>query len=196
MSRAIAFSAPAGGSRHFRKRVQFFPIRLGFVQARGGHLTQDAMMLRQSDRPPARFERFEVPFADSFHAQLRVAPHVGQQRAGSQAYQVVGVGQAPCLVEIVDAPDQAAFDIPPGAEVLDVQISHRQRFGRARRVAAHFLPDLRPAVIGCAQEGKDGGTHLLVLERQVFIHDAQMATQPRFISSSSFGYFHIGTYSR
>ena len=72
----------------------------------------------------------------------------GNVRAGSQADQVVGVRQPPGLVEIVDAPDQAAFGIAPRPEILDVQIAHAEHYRGGRQIAADFRPDLRPAIVG------------------------------------------------
>ena len=58
------------------------------------------------------------------------------------------------FVEIVDAPDQAALDVAPGAEVLDVQISHRQHPRGAIFGGADLGPALHPAIEGGAQKEK------------------------------------------
>ena len=48
------------------------------------------------------------------------------------------------FVEIVDAPDQAAFDVAPGSEVLHVQVAHRQHDGRLARAARRCPPRFAP----------------------------------------------------
>ena len=55
--------------------------------------------------------------------QRRIA--LGEQRAGREAHQIDRVRHRLRFVEIVDAPDQPAFGIAPGAEILDMQIADR-----------------------------------------------------------------------
>jgi len=71
-------------------------------------------------------------------------------QAGSQSYQVIGVGQRVGLVKIFHTPTEAAFRISPGAETVDVQIAHRKHFGRVAQLCADGGPHLRPAVEGAA----------------------------------------------
>ena len=148
------------------------------------------MVLRQHEGPPARFQRLAVAFQNGIHAGLVVAAHLGQQGAGRQADQVVGVGKPPRLVEIVDPPDQPALDVAPRSEILHVQVAHRQRLGPARRVAADVFPDLRPAVIRGAHKREARRAHLRVLELQVRIDNPQVPRQPRFIFRRRLFYVH------
>ena len=60
----------------------------------------------------------------------------GQVRAGGQAHEIDGVREAPDFVEIIDAPNQAAFDVAPGAEVFDVQIADGQHGGPVDAIVA------------------------------------------------------------
>ena len=108
----------------------FQPFDRGF--AKGG------VMLGQHERHAAAFEAPAIAFENRFRSLLRRDVQMiggdGQMSAGGQANQVDRVGQPADFVEIVDAPDQPAFDVAPGAEVFDVQIADR-------RAASGALPD-------------------------------------------------------
>src|SRR6478609_746705 len=72
----------------------------------------------------------------------------------------MGVGQATCLVEIVNPPHEATLGVPPRPEVLDVQIANAQNLGGMIEVRvvsigeliANRRPPLGPAVERCAKE--------------------------------------------
>ena len=78
-----------------------------------------------------------------------------QMSTHGEADEIVGVGHGMGFVEVVDAPDQAAFNVAPGAEIFHVQVAHRQHARSLGKFGAHLRPDLRPAVIGSAQKWKD-----------------------------------------
>ena len=48
----------------------------------------------------------------------------GKPHARRQPDQVVGTRKVISLVEVVDAPNQPAVAVAPGAEIFEVQISH------------------------------------------------------------------------
>ena len=50
----------------------------------------------------------------------------GEERAGSQPHQIIGVGYFGGFIEVVYAPDQAAFHIPPSTKILHMKIAHAQ----------------------------------------------------------------------
>src|ERR1039458_5100716 len=118
------------------------------------------------------------------------SPKASTPISGCQADQVVGVRQPPGLVEVVDAPDQAAFGIAPRPEILDVQIAHAQHYRRGHQAAADFRPNLRPAIVGCAHEWEQGRRHLLVLVLQIGGDDSELFGQPLFVAGGSFLDFH------
>jgi len=60
------------------------------------------------------------------------------------------------LVEVVDAPNQAAFLVPPSPEVFDVQVADGEHGRRFCQVAADFGPVLQPAIEGSAEKGEGG----------------------------------------
>src|SRR2546427_694369 len=76
----------------------------------------------------------------------------GEAGAGGKADEIVRVRQLAQFVEIVDAPDQTPLGVPPGAEVLDVQIADGQTARRIGEGAAEQRPALNPPVEGGAQE--------------------------------------------
>ena len=104
----------------------------------------------------------------------------GQIGAGKEANQVNGVGGGPGFVEIVDAPDEAAFEVAPGAEILDVQITDGEDLGSAGEFGADDRPPLGPAVKGGAEERKSGESHVAVLEVDVRADELDVARGPLF----------------
>src|SRR5262249_17989951 len=72
------------------------------------------------------------------------------------------------------------------AEVLQVQVAHRQHFWRRRQLGAEFGPKLRPAVKATAQKRKNRLTHLLVLGVKVVVDDDDLSTQPLLETFGSF----------
>ena len=106
----------------------------------------------------------------------------GHVRAGRQAHQITGVRQPGGFVEIVHSPDQAAVGVAPGAEILHVQVAHRQRFGPRSEIAADLRPDLRPAIVGGAHERKQRRFHLGVLQFQIVGNQGDVGCEPRLVS--------------
>src|SRR5437660_6185249 len=75
-----------------------------------------------------------------------------QIRARGQAYKIQGVGSRPGFIEVVHAPNQAAFLVAPRTEVLDVEVADSQNGGGLCEVGADFGPKLNPAVKGSAKK--------------------------------------------
>ena len=98
-----------------------------------------------------------------------------------EADEIERVGHARGLVEIVDAPDEAAFDVAPGAVILDMHVAD----GEHRRCVLQILADLfdgrSPAEIGAAQEDERILAHLLVLDGDVAPDDVALLRKPRFV---------------
>ena len=92
--------------------------------------------------------------------------------ANGETYQIDGVGHGPGFVEIVDAPDEAAFDVAPGSEIFDVEIAYGEDLRRAGEVGTDFRPELRPAVISGAEKHEDVRLHVGVFEAKVLLVDA------------------------
>ena len=114
----------------------------------------------------------------------------GEMRAGGQAHQIDGVGHAADFVEVVHAPDEPAFDVAPGAEILHVQIAHREQLGSIGAFRADLRIQLRPAIECGAEEREDRFPHQPVLERQIFRHDFQLMRQPLFVGRRRFTKVH------
>jgi hypothetical protein len=49
-----------------------------------------------------------------------------QPGASCQTHEMDGLGQQGGFIKIVDAPDEAAFGVAPGSEVLDVKLRERE----------------------------------------------------------------------
>ena len=78
----------------------------------------------------------------------------GQMGADRQADEIVGVGHGMGFVEIVDAPDEAALDVAPGAEILDMQVADGQHVRGLGKIGTDLRPDLRPAIKVARRKGK------------------------------------------
>src|SRR5947207_2295381 len=105
-----------------------------------------------------------MPAARS-HAEgtIALASRMTMFPSGAEADEVEGVGHAGRLIEVVDAPDQSALRIRPGAEVLDMNVADRQYLRRIREFRTDRRHRLGEAPIRRAQERKGVQTHLLVL---------------------------------
>jgi hypothetical protein len=99
----------------------------GVAQTGPYHFEQPCVFDAEHPRPPAgcqaRFVsggdlRARVPVEN---AELRGVDR--DMRAGGQPNQIYGIRHAADFVEVVDAPDQAAFDVAPCAEIFHVQIA-------------------------------------------------------------------------
>ena len=75
-----------------------------------------------------------------------------------------------------DAPHQAALDVPPGAEILQVDVVDRQHHRSGLEVRAHLEDGLRPAPVGAAQERERGAGQPVVPVPEVRFD--QLAPQP------------------
>src|ERR1700741_1322962 len=92
----------------------------------------------------------------------------GQVSAHSEANQVVCVRKRMSLVEVVDAPDEAAFGIAPGAEGFHVEVANGQHLRRSGQFRANLWPQLRPAIKSGTEKRKDRCFHILVLFAEIF----------------------------
>ena len=116
----------------------------------------------------------------------------GEKRTGSQSYQVIGVGQHSRFIEIVDAPDQPAFDISPRTEILDMKIAYGEHVRRFRQVGTDLRPDLHPAIKSGPQERKCRLGHALMLQAEIRFHNRRVRSEPGLISASCLDDIHRG----
>ena len=78
--------------------------------------------------------------------------------------EINGVGGGPCLIKIVYTPDQAAFEVAPGSEIVDVQIPDGQDPRGAREFRANKRPPLGQPIKRRAEKGEGGLGHVGVLQ--------------------------------
>src|SRR5580698_4808456 len=135
---------------------------------------------------------FEHGAADVLALDREASGFGGEVGADGQAHEINGVGHGPGLVEIVDAPDEAAFDVAPGSEVLDVEIAYGEDLRSVCEIGTNLLPDLRPAVVGGAEEHEDVRLHVGVFEAKIFLFDLGAQGQPRFELAGGFDNMHGG----
>src|SRR5579864_8322488 len=87
--------------------------------------------------------------------------------AHRQTDQIVGVRHRMSFVEVVDAPDQTAFEVAPRTKILHMKIADRQHLWPLRKIRTDLGPDLCPAVKRGAQEGENSRLHVGVFENQI-----------------------------
>ncbi len=112
--------------------------------------------------------------------------------ADGEAYQIDGVGHGPGFVEIVDAPDEPAFDVAPCAEVFEVKIANGKDMRGAGEVGTNLGPEFRPTVVGAAKEEEDVRLHVGVFETEVSPVDVGALSQPSLELASGLDYVHAG----
>ena len=96
-----------------------------------------------------------------------------QHRAGAEPHEVECIGHLGRLVEVVDAPDQAAFHVTPGAVILQMDIADREHPRRIGKLRAYVENRFGPAPIGRAQERERPGCHLAMLGVDVLLAAAE-----------------------
>jgi len=94
-----------------------------------------------------------------------------QIRARSEANEVECIRAGEGFVEIVNAPDEAAFGVAPRAEVLDVEIADSEDGWSLGEFLAGFRPVLEPAIKRGAEEGERILRHECMFERDVLAND-------------------------
>src|SRR5436853_2844534 len=110
--------------------------------------------------------------------QAQVLPRDGQISAGRQAYKIQGVRGGPGFIEVVHAPNQAAFLVPPRPEILDVQVADGENGGSLREVGADFRPKLNPAVESGAKEREGSFGHVGMFQGNVLVNDGEAVREP------------------
>ena len=135
---------------------------------------------------------FEHGAADVFAFEGKTSGFDGEVGADGEADQIDGVGHGPGFVEVVDAPDQAAFDVAPGAEIFDVKIADGKDVRSLGQFGTDLGPELRPAVVSGAEEGEEFRLHVGVFEAEVFLIEVSALGEPGFELAGGFDDVHAG----
>src|SRR5450631_964643 len=103
-----------------RKSIDLCPEVDWVTQFALGYLPKPVVVLAQHERQTLLVEALVVApencVADIFPFERQVADLSGQVRTDGEAHQIVGIGHGMGFVEIIDAPDQTALRVTPGAE--------------------------------------------------------------------------------
>src|SRR5438270_1953925 len=99
-------------------------------------------------------------------------------RAGREPYEIDCERQGECFVEVVDAPNEAPFGIPPSTKVLDVEIPDGKDLRSACQVPSMLVPELHPTVERCSQQWKRTLHHGSVLHLEILRDDLGLLTEP------------------
>ena len=101
--------------------------------------------------------------------------------AGREPDQIEHIGHHGRFVEIVDAPDETAVGVTPGAEIFQMQIADAEYLRRIHQVRAPGADFLRPAEIGCPQEHEGVGLHQFVFGLDIVGDDVALRRQPGLV---------------
>src|SRR5262249_12387030 len=107
---------------------------------------------------------------------------VSQQRACRESEEFERIWNIRTLVKIVDAPNQSALGIPPGAVLLDVLVAHRKHLRRSCEFRAYRLDLSGPAKKGRTQKHEGTLLHALVFVGEGRLDDLALFLQPGFES--------------
>src|SRR5215467_15057832 len=113
-----------------RQGIHLFPEMDGIAKLAFCDLAQPLLLLAEHERHATCFHCTAISLDDRtanvLLLQWNMARFHREVRAYREADQIVGVGSRMSLVEVVHAPDQPAFGVAPGSEILHVQIADCQ----------------------------------------------------------------------
>ena len=102
------------------------------------------------------------------------------QGASGQSNQVDRVREREGFVEIVDAPDQTALPVAPGAEVVDMKVANREHRRSTVKFGANIRPEFHPTVKGSSKKWESRVTHRDVFMSEVGFDKRGMKPEPFF----------------
>ena len=130
------------------------------------------------------------------HAFAIAFEHCSADVLALETNQINGVGHGAGFVKIIDAPDQAAFHITPGAEVFHVKIADRENVRRVRQFRADLRPELGPAIVRRAKEREEFVLHASVFEAEVLLVEVHALGKPFLEVPSGLDDVHAGKIAR
>src|SRR5262245_33485959 len=101
-----------------------------------------------------------------------------EDRARHKPYEIRRVGHSGDFIEIIDAPDQSSFCVPPSAKIFHMQVTNRQNSRSIDEIGAGLPPEWTPPVECRTQESEERTLHLAVLKPKIRPHDIDLATEP------------------
>src|SRR5262249_44871538 len=107
-----------------------------------------------------------------------------ERGAGCEAQEVERIWHDCGFIEVINAPYEPPFPIPPDAEIFCMRIAD----GAHLRCLCHLRTPIEdfssPAVVGGAQEHKSVLAHLLMLTFQVMLENIALCSEPPFVGLS------------
>ncbi len=183
-------------SLHSGQRVHLLPEVDGIAKFAFGDEAKPPMLLAEDEGATFFAHAFVIAIEQGVANVLALEGEAsgldGEMGADGEAHQIDGVRHRPGFVKVVDAPDKAAFDVPPGAEVFHVQIADRERARSLGEIGANLRPELRPAVVSGAQKHEQVSLHVGVFQAKVFLVDGSAQSEPVFEQAGSFDDVHAG----
>src|ERR1035438_4843524 len=189
IARAHGNFSPHGG-----KAINLSPKDDGIAQLALGDGAQPLVTFLQDEGAAAVLKGMAVALENrgggilGLHGQVLFAR--SKDGAGRQPHEVDGVRKDAGFVKIVDAPYETSVGVAPGAEVFHVQVANRENGWRTLQFRADLRPHFQPAIESCAEEGKNAGGHLLVLDLQIAGNDVDVPAEPVLELLSGFNYVH------
>ena len=190
--RQLRFQIRLERAARARERMHARPEGHRVAKPSTRQLAQPAVVLGEDEGAAAHAQRSCVPVHDGRARLLEVDVEVTfrSRKAGArgQAHEVEGEGNATCLVEVADAPDQPTFDIAPRPVGLDVEVAYRQHADPLRNVRQGLRRELRPPIEGRAKKAEGVRRHHLVLVVELLLAHAQMSSKPPLEAAGRFRY--------
>ena len=169
-------------SRRRRKTIYFPPEHYRIPQLALRDRPQPLMALPEHKRTPALLHAPLVSRQNRgrrfFRLHRKTFFPSRHQRTRRQPHQVHGVGIHTGFIKIVNSPHQPPIGVSPGAEVLHVQIAHRQNMRHLVEFRTNLRPHLNPAIKRSPKERKKTRPHLRVLEPQIGLNPSDVQPQP------------------
>src|SRR5579863_7165748 len=178
------------------ERVEFLPEADGFAQNSQCNQTQPLMLFAEDEGASLVAHAFAITVeqgaANIFALERKVAGLNGEVGTDRESDEIDGVGRGPGFVKVVDAPDKAAFDVTPGAEILDVKIADGEDARSLGNPRTDLWPELGPAIVGGAKEGKKLRLHAGMFKAEIGGVYVSALAQPVFKVPGSFDNVHAG----
>jgi hypothetical protein len=176
----------ADGSFSFqrRKRVDFLPEANGISKLTCGNCAEPGVLLAKDEGTSLFAQAFTIAakngVADIGAFDWKASGLGGEVGADGEAHLIDSVSRGPGFIEVVDSPDEAAFNVSPGPEVLDMEIANGENAWGMGEIRTDLRPDLRPTVKRSAEKHEEVRLHIRVFKAEILLIDMSALGQPGF----------------
>ena len=127
-----------------RECVDFLPEADGIAELALRDESEPGVIFAEDERPSFLTQAVAIAvkdcIADVAAFDGEASDFGGEVGADGEANQIDGIGHGPGFIEIVDTPDEAAFDVAPGAEVLDMKVADGEHARGLGEIGTYLWP--------------------------------------------------------